>query len=170
MVPSAASESKGLIFITLFYILAISQLAKGITLAEENMEIKVSTENGRVPITVLHVDGNIDSSTYETFLSSTRKLINEGARYILVDLAHAPFVSSAGLRAFHTLFNELRSINPEANLSNEEIKKGISAGTYKSPHLKLLNLSPESKTAFETSGFDMYIDTFTDRKAAIASF
>ena len=134
------------------------------------MEIKVSTENGRVPITVLHVDGNIDSSTYETFLSSTRKLINEGARYILVDLAHAPFVSSAGLRAFHTIFNELRSINPEANLSNEEIKKGISAGTYKSPHLKLLNLSPESKTAFETSGFDMYIDTFTDRKAAIASF
>ena len=120
------------------------------------MEIKVSTENGRVPITVLHVDGNIDSSTYEAFLSSTRKLINEGARYILVDLAHAPFVSSAGLRAFHTIFNELRSINPEANLSDEAIKKGISA--------------PETKTAFETSGFDMYIDTFTDRKAAIASF
>ena len=68
------------------------------------MEIKVSTENGRVPITVLHVDGNIDSSTSETFLSTVRKLINEGARYILVDLSHAPFVSSAGLRAFHINF------------------------------------------------------------------
>ncbi len=134
------------------------------------MEIKVSTENGRVPITVVHVDGNIDSSTSEKFLSATRNLINEGARYILVDLAHAPFVSSAGLRAFHTLFNELRSINPEANLSDDQMKKGISAGTYKSPHLKLMNLSPETKTAFETSGFDMYIDAFTDRKAAIASF
>jgi len=134
------------------------------------MEIKVSTENGRVPITVLHVDGNIDSSTSETFLSAVKKLINEGARYILVDLSHAPFVSSAGLRAFHNIFNELRSINPEANLSDEQMKKGISAGTYKSPHLKLLNLSPETKTAFETSGFDMYIDTFNDRKAAIASF
>jgi len=134
------------------------------------MEIKVSTESARVPVTVLHVDGNIDSSTYEAFLSTTRKLINEGARYILVDLSHAPFVSSAGLRAFHTLFNELRSINPEANLSDEQVKKGISAGTYKSPHIKLLNLSPETRTAFETSGFDMYIDTFTDRKAAIASF
>jgi len=134
------------------------------------MEIKVSTENGRVPITVLHVDGNIDSSTSETFLSAVKKLINEGARYILVDLSHAPFVSSAGLRAFHNIFNELRSLNPEANLSDEQMKKGISAGTYKSPHLKLLNLSPETKTAFETSGFDMYIDTFNDRKAAIASF
>ena len=134
------------------------------------MEIKVSTESGRVPVTVLHVDGNIDSSTYEQFQSTARKLIDEGARYILVDLSHAPFVSSAGLRALHTLFNELRSRNPEANLSDEQMKKGISAGTYKSPHLKLLNLSPETKSAFETSGFDMYIDTFTDRNAAIASF
>ena len=134
------------------------------------MEIKISTENGRVPITVLHVDGNIDSSTYEQFQSTAKKLIGEGARYILVDLSHAPFVSSAGLRALHTLFNELRSRYPQADLSDEQMKKGISAGTYKSPHLKLLNLSPETKTAFETSGFDMYIETFTDRNAAIASF
>lgn len=134
------------------------------------MEIKVSTENGRVPVTVMHVDGNIDSSSYEAFQSTARKLIEEGARYILVDLAHAPFVSSAGLRALHTLFNELRARNPEANLTNEQMKKGISAGTYKSPHLKLVNLSPETKSAFETSGFDMYIDTFTDMKKAIASF
>lgn len=134
------------------------------------MEIKVSTENGRVPVTVLHVDGNIDSSTYEQFQSTAKKLIDEGARYILVDLSHAPFVSSAGLRALHTLFNELRKRQPEANLTDEQVKRGISAGTYKSPHLKLLNLSPETKTAFETSGFDMYIDTFSDKSTAIASF
>jgi anti-anti-sigma factor len=134
------------------------------------MQIKVSTENGRVPVTVLHVDGNIDSSTYETFQSTARKLIEEGARYILVDLSHAPFVSSAGLRALHTLFNELRLRNPDTTLSDQQMKQGISAGTYKSPHLKLLNLSPETRTVFETSGFDMYIDTFTDMKTAIASF
>ena len=134
------------------------------------MEIKVSTENGRVPVTVLHVDGNIDSSTYETFQSAAQKLIDQGARYMLVDLAHAPFVSSAGLRALHTLFNELRSRNPDANLSDEQMKKWISAGTYKSPHLKLVNLSPETKIDFETSGFDMYIDTFKDMKTALASF
>ena len=134
------------------------------------MEIKVSTENGRVPVTVLHVDGNIDSSTYEQFQSTAQKLIEGGSRYMLIDLSHAPFVSSAGLRALHALFNELRSKNPEANLTDEQMKKGISAGTYKSPHLKLLNLSPETRTAFETSGFDMYIETFTDRNAALASF
>ena len=115
------------------------------------MEIKVSTESGRVPVTILHVDGNIDSSTYDQFQSTAKKLIEEGARYILVDLSHAPFVSSAGLRALHTLFNELRTRNPEANLNDDQVKKGISAGTYKSPHLKLLNLSAATKTAFENS-------------------
>jgi len=134
------------------------------------MEIKVSTENGRVPVTVLHVDGNIDSSSYEEFQAKVDELIKKGTRYILVDLSHAPFVSSAGLRALHYIFTELRSLNPDANLSNEEVKKGIRAGTYKSPHLKLFNLSPATKTAFETSGFDMYIETFTDKKTAIASF
>lgn len=134
------------------------------------MEIKVSTEQGRVPVTILHVDGNIDSSSYEQFQSTAKKLIDEGARYLLVDLSHAPFVSSAGLRALHVLFNELRSRNPDANLNDEQIKTGIRAGTYKSPHLKLLNLSPETKTAFETSGFDMYIETYTDKQEAINSF
>ena len=134
------------------------------------MEIKVSTENGRVPVTVLHVDGNIDSATYQTFQSKVNELIKDGAQYILVDLSHAPYVSSAGFRALHQTFNELRSLHPSANLSEEELKKGISAGTYKSPHLKLLNLSKETRTTFEMSGFDMFIETYNDRKTAIASF
>ena len=134
------------------------------------MEIKVSTENARVPITVLHVDGNIDSSTYEAFKTKADELIAGGARYILIDLAHAPFVSSAGLRAIHGIFNQLRSLHPDSNLSEDEVKKGIAAGTYKSPHVKLTNLSKETKTAFELSGFDMFIETFADKKAAIAAF
>src|SRR5262245_25625633 len=109
------------------------------------MEIKVSTENGRVPVTVLHVDGNIDSSSSIQFQKKAEELIKEGARYILIDLSHVPYVSSAGLRAFHALFNQLRSLHPDSALSDEDVKKGVSAGTYKAPHLKLLNLSVETK-------------------------
>ncbi len=134
------------------------------------MEITISVENGRVPITVLHVSGSIDGSSYQEFQSTAKNLIDGGTHYILVDLSNAPFVSSAGLRALHAISTELRLRNPDANLTDEQMKRGISAGTYKSPHLKLLNLSPQTKTAFETSGFDMYIDTFTDMKTAIASF
>ncbi|MCI0554021.1 MAG: STAS domain-containing protein [Anaerolineae bacterium] len=134
------------------------------------MEIEVYTENGRVPVTVLHVHGNIDSSSYQAFESKAEELINNGARYMLVDLSHAGFISSAGFRALNHIFRKLRSVHPDANLTDEEMKKGISAGTYKSPHLKLLKLSQEARTAFEMSGFDMYIETFTDLQTAIASF
>ncbi|MGZ9223663.1 MAG: STAS domain-containing protein [Anaerolineales bacterium] len=134
------------------------------------MEIKVSNENGRVPVTVVHVDGNVDSATYQSFQSKVNELINGGTQYLLVDLSHAPYVSSAGFRALHQIFNDLRARHPTSNLSEEEVKKGISAGTYKSPHLKLLNLSKETQTTFEMSGFDMFIETYDDRKKAIDSF
>ena len=134
------------------------------------MEIKVSTENGRVPITILHIDGNLDSNTYNSFQKKADELIKGGARYILIDLSHSPYVSSAGLRAIHQIFKDLNAIHPDATLSEEEMKKGISTGTYKSPYLKLLNLSNESKLVFTTTGFDMYLEHYSDMKTAIASF
>jgi len=134
------------------------------------MEIKVFTENGRVPVTVMHVDGSLDASTYEAFQAKADELINNGARYILLDLSHANFISSAGFRAFNKLFNDLRALHPDTNLSDEEVKKGISAGTYKSPHLKLVNLSVETKTVFEMSGFNLFLESFSDLKTAVASF
>ncbi len=134
------------------------------------MDIKVFTENGRVPVTVMHVDGNIDAQTYQQFQSKAEELINDGTRYLLIDLSHSPFVSSAGLRALHQIFNDLRARDPENPISEEEVRRGISAGTYKSPNLKLLNLSRETRTAFELSGFDMFIETFDNKEKAIASF
>jgi anti-anti-sigma factor len=134
------------------------------------VEIKVSIEQARVPITIMHVQGNIDSATYESFKTKADELIQDGARYILVDLSQVPFVSSSGLRALHGILNELRTLQPDSTLSNAEMKLRITQGTYKSPHLKLLNLSKETYTAFELSGFHMFIETFTDLKTAIAAF
>lgn len=133
------------------------------------MDIQVFTENGRVPVTVMHVDGNIDAQTYQQFQAKAEELIDHGTRYLLVDLTHSPFMSSAGLRALHQIFNELRARDPES-VTEEDVRRGISAGTYKSPHLKLLNLSKETRTAFELSGFDMFIETFNNKEDAIASF
>ena len=134
------------------------------------MDIQVFTENGRVPVTVMHVDGNIDAQTYEKFQAKAQELIAQGAQYLLIDLSHSPFVSSAGLRALHQLFNQLRAKDAENALSEEDVRRGISAGTYKSPHIKLFNLSKETRTAFELSGFDMFIETFDNKEDAIASF
>lgn len=134
------------------------------------MEIKVSTKNGRVPITLMHIDGNLDAATYKSFEEKAGELIKGGARYILVDLAHAPFVSSAGFRAIHQIFKDLNAVHSDASPSEDEMKKGVSDGTYKSPYLKLLNLSSDTKAVFTTTGFDMYLECHDDLKTAIESF
>ena len=134
------------------------------------MEIKVSKENGRVSVTVVHVDGNIDSSNFGTFEAKVDELIDSGSRYILMDFSHVPYISSAGLRVINKVYNRLRSLHPDIELNDDEVKDGIRTGTYKSPHLKLLNLSELAKGSFELSGFDMFLETFTNLKTAVASF
>jgi anti-anti-sigma factor len=132
------------------------------------MQLNVSTEKARVPVTVVHVDGNIDSASYESFLSGVEETINGGARYILMDLSKVPFVSSAGLRALNILLTRLRTLTPD--ISDEEMRKGINEGTYKSPHLKLLSPSKETVATLDSSGFSMFIQVFHDLKTALASY
>jgi anti-anti-sigma factor len=134
------------------------------------VEIITSIENGRVPVTVMQIIGNIDSTTYDAFTLKANELIHDGAQYILVDLSQSPFISSAGLRAIHGLVKKLRTLNLDTDLTEAEYKKKISMGTYKSPHIKLFNLSKETYTAFTLSGFDMFIETYIDKPTAITSF
>src|ERR1044071_7511319 len=134
------------------------------------MDIKTYTEKRDVVVTVIHVDGNIDAATYQAFQSKADELIDGGAHFILVDLSHVPFVSSAGMRALQHIYDRLRKLYPDSDLSDEEVKEGIRAGTYKSPFLKLLSPSKEAAHTFEISGFNMFVEIFNDKDKAIASF
>jgi anti-anti-sigma factor len=132
------------------------------------MDISVSTEKGRVEVTVVHVDGNIDSSSYEDFEKQVQGLIEAGARYVLIDLSHVAFMSSAGLRALNGLFSRLRTLAPDG--TEEEVMQGIRDGSYHSKHLKLLNPNKDVRQVLELSGFDMYLEIHKEFKEAVASF
>jgi len=88
------------------------------------MDVKVFNQNGRVTVTVMHGDGNLDSTTHDAFLSKAHKLINDGTRCILIDLSNVKFISSAGFRTFYDRFSNLRSIYPDTNLNEEDVKRG----------------------------------------------
>jgi anti-anti-sigma factor len=132
------------------------------------MEIKVATENGQVPVTVVHVNGDVDSTTSQDFLAKIEELISNGARHILIDLSNVLFISSAGLRAIHNIFNKLRALHKDAD--DDLLRKSMSTGVYKSPYLKVANLSSKVKEVFELGGFDTYIEIHSDIKSAVSSF
>ncbi|MFN8413964.1 MAG: STAS domain-containing protein [Anaerolineales bacterium] len=132
------------------------------------MQIKVSTENASVPVTVIHIAGKIDSATYRIFQEEADKLIDNGARHILVDLAEVSYISSAGLRTLHNIFNKLRSLHKDVD--DEELRKKMNNGAYKSPYVKVSTLAPQVKDAFELSGFETYIEVFETFDNAVKSF
>ena len=132
------------------------------------MDISVYTEKARVEVTVVHVHGNIDSNTYEAFEKQVGELIDAGALYLLIDLSHTAFLSSAGLRALNSLFYRLRSLAPEN--TDDEMKKGIREGTFHSAHLKLAGVNKDIRQVLEVSGFDMYLEVLPDVQTALASF
>ena len=134
------------------------------------MKLEVSTANGRVPVTILSVTGDLDASNSTELQNRADGLIRNGTSHILLDLTNAPYVSSAGFRAIHGIHNQLRALHPAANLTEEQVRQGVSQGTYMSPHLKLLNLSPGALKVFQLTGFDLYIETYKDLKDAIAAF
>jgi len=50
------------------------------------------------------------------------------------------------------------------------MKKGIVAGTFTSPHLKLYNPTSHVLEALKTAGYDMFLEIHRDYKKAISSF
>lgn len=129
------------------------------------MELSVSQAQGQVPVTVLHVKGNIDSSSYANFQEYAEGLLANGTENLLVDLRQVPYMSSAGLRALNQIYNKLRS-SAEA----QGAPKGVAAGTYKSAHLKLLSPSAKVLETLKMSGFDMFLDIGSNLQDTVALF
>jgi hypothetical protein len=132
------------------------------------MDITVLYENGRVPVTVFCITGELSAATSEQLEKRAQDAVRDGTRNLLLDLGEVPFVSSSGLRAMHGIFMLLRSDYPGE--SDEVVRKGIVAGTFKSPHLKLLNPSQDVHRTLEMAGYDMFLEIYSDRNEALASF
>lgn len=135
-----------------------------------DLQIVVSEVEGRVPVTIFHLKGDLGAHNYEQLENQARAAVEEGdTRHLLLDLSEVTYISSAGLRALHEIFMMLRT-NGGAGETDESIGKGMMAGTFKSPNLKLLKPSADVSRVLQIQGFDMFLEIHTDQQTAIASF
>ncbi len=132
------------------------------------MEITVTQEQGRVPVTVLYVAGNTDSASADEFEKKVMEVIDGGARYLVMDLSKVPYMSSAGLRVLQEVFNKLRSVSGDTK--DKEMYRQINEGSFQSPYLKLINPTKEVMEVLKMSGFDMLVPVEKNLKTAVASF
>lgn len=129
------------------------------------MEITAWRETGHRPVTILQLKGDLTAE--EPLEARARAAFAEGARDIVLDLSHVSFISSAGLRAIHTIYMLLRGADAA---DAESSVRDIARGAYKSPHLKLVKPSKNGMRALSTAGYDMFLDIHDTVPAAVNSF
>lgn len=129
------------------------------------MELTTSQANGRVPVAIFHLKGDLMNE--EPLYGQASSAVADGSRHILLDLSEVPYISSAGLRGIHLVFQLLHKDSGE---DQEAMKRGITAGTYSSPFLKLLNPSKNGSKALSLAGYDMFLDIHKDQKTAVDAF
>jgi len=132
------------------------------------MKIISSQVEGRVPVTVFEITGDIGAASSGELRQQAEKAVELGARHILLDLSSVTFISSAGLRAIHYLFMLLRTGFSEEG--DQAVHRGIASGTYCSPFLKLLKPGNDVFRALKLAGFDMFLEIHADLQEAIDSY
>jgi len=136
------------------------------------MNIIVSQAQGKVPVTVLQLEGELDGQTYQDLIAKAKEVYEGGARNFLLDLGGLTYVSSAGLVALHTVALLTRgdalpdtdagwsSIRSVGRVGNEGVQK----------HVKLFNPSGDVRSVLDMVGFSNAFEILTDFDAAVNSF
>jgi len=72
------------------------------------MEIAVTQEKGKVPVSVIHIKGELDAWSYPRLVNTAQALYSAGARSLLLNLTDLSFISSAGLASLHIITKMFR--------------------------------------------------------------
>jgi len=136
------------------------------------MNLTVNQAQGRVPVTIVAIHGDLDGSNYQTLIARAQAAYDAGARHLLIDMSDMPFMASSGLVALHSIVKLLQGAptpDPEAGwealhaISREQT-------VAKQPFVKLLSPQPKVSKTLEMTGMNAFFETYTDRDTAVGSF
>lgn len=122
------------------------------------MEITTTQIEGTTAITILRVNGKVN--TTEPLFSAAKKAHDAGTRRMVIDLTNVPYISSAGLKAIHDIYNLLRTGTEFEHLDKPALM----------PFLKLANPSELVSDILKLMAFDIHIEVHPDVPSAVEAF
>ena len=137
------------------------------------MTISVSQKQGRVPVTIISLDGRLDGMNYQQLIDKGHELYKSGVRDILLDLTDLSYISSAGMVAFHNLALLMRGEQPPSpdqgwSAYRKMGRSGFASGGQE--HFKLFNPQPEVANILDMVGFNTIFKIFKELDEAVNSF
>ena len=127
-------------------------------------ELSINKAQGKIPVTVLHLKGQLDGSTENQLMEQARQVHEEGSNNLLLDLSELSMLTSAGLRAIQNIF---RLFTPQ---QDKELIRRHGEEPYKSPYFKLVCPNPEIYYILNISGFLQNLLIYNDMDEAVHSF
>ncbi len=135
------------------------------------MNLSASQVQGRVPVTVLSIQGDLDGSTYLALIAEVNRLYQAGTRHLVLDMGQVFYMSSSGLVALHSAARLMSGAQPP---DPEDGWTAIHAAVEESgnvpSNVKLLNVQPKVDRTLEISGMKEHFEIYTDLAGAVASF
>ncbi|MCI0550499.1 MAG: STAS domain-containing protein [Anaerolineae bacterium] len=126
--------------------------------------ITTSQVQGEVSVTIFHLKGHLHGSTENQLLDRVRQSHEDGSKHVLLDLSELDVLSSAGLRAIHSIFNLL---TPPGDV---EVIRQHREEPYKSPYVKLVSPNPDIYYILNITGFLQNLLIYNNMEAAVNSF
>ena len=139
------------------------------------MTLTTSVEEvaGRVPITVMSLEGELDASNYEGFIDEVQRLYDAGSRHLLLDLADLTFMASSGLVALHSIIRIMRGESLADSQSGwaafHALSEEVSTGAVQTD-VQLAAPQAGVERVLQRTGLDRLFPISPDRATAIAAF
>lgn len=137
------------------------------------LETTVDQAAGRVPITVLALDGELDASNFAELVETTRRLYDAGTRHLLLDLGNLRFMASSGLVALHSIVQLMHGEpppDPEAGWGALHSIGLDVAGGGTQTEVQLCAPQPAVERVLTRTGLTRLFVIHPDRSSAIAAF
>ena len=136
------------------------------------MNISVSQVQGKIPVTVIKLNGQLDGQTYQDLINKGREAYKAGWRDFLVDMTDLTYVSSAGLVALHSMALLVKGEElPDTESGWSAYRSmGRSREAGMQQHMKLLNPRDEVRSVLEMVGFNSVFEIYSDLDAAVNSY
>jgi anti-anti-sigma regulatory factor len=135
------------------------------------MDLRVHQTQGRVPVTVLAIDGKIDGSNYLELIDEVHELYKTGTRALLLDLTNLSYMSSSGVVALHSIAVLLHSgVLPNLDDGWAALNAVAEESSGFRKEIKLFNPQVRVERTLEISGMKQFLEIFSDYKTAVDSF
>jgi anti-anti-sigma factor len=130
-----------------------------------SMETTIEQVDGAVPITILALDGELDASNFQDLIDTAKRLYDEGARKLIIDLANLRFMASSGLVALHSI---VQIMHGQAPLDPEGGWQALhSLGGERQTEVRLAGPQPAVERVLQRTGLDRMFVVHADRHTAI---